>query len=116
MKKKISIFLIILSVLFILSAPHVPECFALDEPDIISDSALLYCFDTDDYICEKNIDEQAFPYSTTKIMTVYLAATMLDPDEVVTISVHVENISRVRDYSVMGLTSKIGRASCRETV
>ena len=103
MKKKISIFLIILSVLFILSAPHVPECFALDEPDIISDSALLYCFDTDDYICEKNIDEQAFPYSTTKIMTVYLAATMLDPDEVVTISVHVENISRVRDYSVMGL-------------
>ena len=71
MKKKISIFLIILSVLFILSAPHVPECFALDEPDIISDSALLYCFDTDDYICEKNIDEQAFPYSTTKIMTVY---------------------------------------------
>ena len=55
-------------------------------PDLTAGSAAIYSLDLDDFVYEKNSDEKLPPYSITKILTVYLALTDLDPDQVLTAS------------------------------
>ncbi len=51
-----------------------------DDPNILSESALLIDASTGKVIYEKNADKKMFPASTTKIMTAYLAIKNLDLD------------------------------------
>lgn len=55
-------------------------------PGIRAQSAIMYSTDLDEPVYEKNADQRMEPYSTTKIMTAYLALENLDPNETVTAS------------------------------
>lgn len=55
-------------------------------PDITASSAIVYSIDLDMPVYEKNADTRMAPYSTTKILTCYLALENLDPEQVVTAS------------------------------
>ena len=55
-------------------------------PGIRAQSAIIYSTDLDIPVFEKNADQRMEPYSTTKILTCYLALKNLDPDEELTAS------------------------------
>lgn len=55
-------------------------------PGIRAQSAIMYSTDLDIPVFEKNADQRMEPYSTTKILTCYLALKNLDPDEELTAS------------------------------
>lgn len=57
-----------------------------DAPPVKASSAIIWSLDLDKPVYEKNADERMAPYSTTKILTCYLALENLDPDQIVTVS------------------------------
>ena len=62
-------------------------------PAITAKAAILYSVDLDEIIYSKNQDIKYDPYSITKLVTSYLAANNLDPEEKVTISKNAANDS-----------------------
>ena len=57
-----------------------------EAPELSAKGAALYSLDMDRMVYGKNEDEKLDPYSTTKLLTCWLALDNLDPDETVTIS------------------------------
>ena len=57
-----------------------------EAPELKADSAALYSLDMDRMVYGKNVDERISPYSTTKLLTCWLALENLSPDDVVTVS------------------------------
>ena len=55
-------------------------------PGIRAQAAIMYSTDLDEPVYEKNADQRMEPYSTTKILTCYLALENLDPEMLVTAS------------------------------
>ena len=68
-------------------------------PELLSDghltatSAILIEADTGKVIYEKNADTLMYPASTTKILTIWLALTLGNPDQVITVSQEAVNIA-----------------------
>jgi len=88
--------------LMILLAISCTPVFARDAgPDIKSASAILVHEDSGYILFEKNADEKAYPASTTKIMTAFLAIENLDPNQSITVQDSAIQIDR--DGSNMGL-------------
>lgn len=86
-KKTISFCLIIL-LLWVAFAAQAQSVFAAGpkKPDISARGAVVYCQNTGEVVYSKNIEYRYSPYSTTKLMTVLLAAQNLPLDQEVTIS------------------------------
>ncbi len=57
-----------------------------EAPDIEARAAAMYSLDLGRFVYEKNADNRVEPYSTTKLLTCWLALENLDPDQVVTAS------------------------------
>ena len=55
-------------------------------PKLKAKGAALYSFDMNKIVFSKNGDKRLEPYSTTKLLTCWLALQNLDPDEMVTVS------------------------------
>lgn len=70
-----------------------------DHPELLAEghlnaaSAILIEADSGKVIFRKNADTPMHPASTTKIMTVYLALTMMNPETVVTVSENAVNVA-----------------------
>ena len=87
--RKLVCFLIIVTMLF--SATVIG--FAAEEgPNIVADSAIIYCADTDEVIWEKNPHNKMEPASITKLLTCLIAVEKLDLDKEVTITEDIEII------------------------
>lgn len=71
--------------------PNQPEI--LSEGHLNAASAILIEADSGKVIFEKNADEMMHPASLTKIMTVYLALAMADPETVVEVSENAVNVA-----------------------
>lgn len=85
--KLITIFIIIISISFAMLTP----ASAVDLPDVSAKSVLLLEADTNTVLFAENENERVYPASTTKIMTVFLAAEAISEgrvsgDDVVTVS------------------------------
>ena len=63
-----------------------------EAPDIKAECAVLYSLDLGEFVYSKNADKKIAPYSTTKILTCWLALQNLDKEQVVTVS---ENATQV---------------------
>ena len=63
-----------------------------EAPDIKAECAVLYSLDLGEFVFSKNADKKIDPYSTTKILTCWLALKNLDKEQVVTVS---ENATQV---------------------
>ena len=74
----------------------------LDEDQLTAWSALVMEESTGEIIFEKDIDIRLYPASTTKIMTVLLGCIWCDPDETVTVSSSILNITDP-DATMLGL-------------
>ena len=61
-------------------------------PDIIADSAIIYCGGTGEILWEKNADARMEPASITKLLTCLIAVEELDLDKKVTITADIEAI------------------------
>ncbi|MBR6752853.1 MAG: D-alanyl-D-alanine carboxypeptidase [Clostridia bacterium] len=87
-----------LILLSLMPAVHAAE-YDPDHPEILSEghlnaaAAILIEANSGRVIFEKNADTPMHPASTTKIMTVYLALTMMDPNTVVTVSENAVNVA-----------------------
>lgn len=57
-----------------------------EAPEIKADCAVLYSLDLGEFVYGKNADKRIDPYSTTKILTCWLALKNLDKEQVVTVS------------------------------
>ncbi len=57
-----------------------------EAPELAARSAAMYSLDMERFVYEKDADKKIDPYSTTKILTCWLALENLDPQETVTIS------------------------------
>ena len=57
-----------------------------EAPDIEAEAAAMYSLDLQQFVYEKNADKRVEPYSTTKLLTCWLALENLDPDQTVTAS------------------------------
>ena len=57
-----------------------------EAPEIKADCAVLYSLDLGEFVYSKNADKRTDPYSTTKILTCWLALENLDKEQVVTVS------------------------------
>ena len=57
-----------------------------EAPDLDAKGAALYSYDLGQIVYGKNENERLEPYSTTKLLTCWLALEKLDPDSVVTVS------------------------------
>ena len=57
-----------------------------EAPELAAKSAAMYSLDMERFVYEKEADKKIDPYSTTKILTCWLALENLDPQETVTIS------------------------------
>lgn len=57
-----------------------------DTPEIKADCAVLYSLDLGEFVYSKNADKRIDPYSTTKILTCWLALKNLDKEQIVTVS------------------------------
>ena len=87
--RKLVCFLIIATMLF--SATVIG--FAAEEgPNIVANSAIIYCADTDEVIWEKNPHAKMEPASITKLLTCLIAVERLDLDKEVTITEDIEII------------------------
>ena len=87
--RKLVCFLIIVTMLF----PATVIGFAAEEgPNIVADSAIIYCADTDEVIWEKNPHNKMEPASITKLLTCLIAVEKLDLDKEVTITEDIEII------------------------
>lgn len=64
-------------------------------------SAIVIEQDSRDVLFEKNADEMRPPASTTKVLTAFLALTMSDPEEIVTVSPYAASVPE--DASKIGL-------------
>lgn len=71
--------------------PLYPE--RLSEGHLSASSAILVEADSGEVIFEKNADALMYPASTTKILTVWLALTMGDPEQKITVSENAVNIA-----------------------
>ena len=58
----------------------------LDEGHLSAGAAILIEADSGKVIFEKNADQIMYPASTTKILTVWLALTFGDPEQIITVS------------------------------
>lgn len=65
----------------------------LDDGHLTATSALLIEADSGNVIFEKNADQIMYPASTTKILTVWLALTIGDPNQVITVSEAAVNLA-----------------------
>ena len=87
--RKLVCFLIIVTMLF----PATVIGFAAEEgPNIVADSAIIYCADTDEVVWEKNPHNKMEPASITKLLTCLIAVEKLDLDKEVTITEDIEII------------------------
>ena len=59
---------------------------ALEDSDLLSEAVIVMDADTGQILYEKNMHEQLYPASITKIMTAYLAMKYLEPDQILTMS------------------------------
>ena len=57
-----------------------------EAPEIKADCAVLYSLDLGEFVYGKNADKRVDPYSTTKILTCWLALKNLDKEQIVTVS------------------------------
>ena len=71
--------------------PLYPELLA--EGHLSAASAILIEADSGKVIFEKNADQRMYPASTTKILTVWLALTMGDPEQKITVSENAVNLA-----------------------
>ncbi|MDD6855318.1 MAG: D-alanyl-D-alanine carboxypeptidase [Oscillospiraceae bacterium] len=77
---------------FLLSVALLPACIPLgacaqaEEPEIISEAAVLMDAQTGQILYEKNMDERMYPASITKILTGYLALKYGNPADELTMS------------------------------
>ena len=62
-------------------------------PNLTAKAAILYSTDLDEIVYSKNENTKYAPYSITKLVTAYIAANMLDPEEEVIISKKAANDS-----------------------
>lgn len=60
-------------------------------PDVTAKSAVLYSEDLEEVVYTKNADTRYAPYSITKLVTCYVAAQVLDKNEVIVISKNAAN-------------------------
>lgn len=101
--KKITSLLIVIT---IICALFTPACLAdgVKQPELISESGVLMDAATGQVLWEKNMHDQKFPASITKIMTVLLAVENLKMDDTITMSEEaVHSVSR--DSSHIALTT-----------
>ena len=75
--KKIKIFPFLIAVCIALTV-SAPAAYALEEPNIGAEAAVLVDMNSDRVIYEKNMDEERAPASLTKIMTALLALEAID--------------------------------------
>lgn len=87
-KKIISILIMVSMIFFATSMAFANEA----GPDIVADSAIIYCADTDEVIWEKNPDAKMEPASITKLLTCLIAVENLDLEQTVTITEDIELI------------------------
>ncbi|MFZ5352926.1 MAG: D-alanyl-D-alanine carboxypeptidase family protein [Bacillota bacterium] len=80
MKRKLLIFLIIISMINIVSVQA--------EPDVASPSAILIDYKTGKVLYERNADTTMYPASTTKVMTGILALEHGKLDDIVTVGIN----------------------------
>lgn len=102
MKRIISL----LIVFTIICALFTPACLAdgIKQPELISESGVLLDAATGQVLWEKNMHDQKFPASITKIITVLLAVEQLKMDDTITMSeAAVSSVSR--DSSHIALTA-----------
>lgn len=101
-------FLMLVAAMFLLPAlktsaseydPKHPE--NLTGNNLRASSAIVIEQTTGDVLFEKNADEIRPPASTTKVLTVFLALTMSDPEEIVTVSPYAASMPE--DASKIGL-------------
>lgn len=84
LKKKLSILIIILFVIF--NIFFISKSFASSAPELNSEAAFLIESETGNILYEKNSTEKMYPASTTKILTAILAIENCDLDEIATVS------------------------------
>ena len=72
-----------------------------DEPEVLSEAAILMDFNSGKVLFEKDADDEMYPASTTKIMTAIIAIESLDYETVLTASAKAIDIDR--DGSNMGI-------------
>ena len=91
------------------AAPAHAAEYSAEHPEILEtehlncEAAILIEMDSGEVIFEKNADATMFPASTTKILTTYLALTMADMDDMVTVSYSAVDIPE--DSSSLGLVA-----------
>ncbi len=84
MKRKHSIGIVLLALIFLVSSVH--GTFALEEkPEIKSEAAILMDARSGDILFEKNIDQPLHPASLTKILTAIIVLEQLEVDQVITV-------------------------------
>ncbi|MBQ9265160.1 MAG: D-alanyl-D-alanine carboxypeptidase [Clostridia bacterium] len=101
-RAKVRMLALLLAVLFALPA-FFPAALADDYdgryPELLEDghltatSAILIEADSGQVVYEKNADTPMYPASTTKILTIWLALTLGDPDQKITVSQEAVNIA-----------------------
>ena len=75
----------------------------VEEPEITTECALVYCENTDQVIYQKNESTMASPFSTTKLLTAYLVVKYLSLDDVITVSANAARWAEEDEYSHIGL-------------
>lgn len=85
--------------------PNYPEDLA--EGHLNAASAILIEAETGNVIFEKNADAIMHPASTTKILTVYLALTMADPQMEVTVSENAVNVAEDESTAKLAAGEKV---------
>ena len=65
----------------------------LEEGHLSAASAILIEAESGEVIFEKSPDQMMFPASTTKILTIWLALTLADPNQIITVSQEAVNIA-----------------------
>ena len=99
MKNKI-VSLILIMLIFILNSSI--SCYAVNEPNIIADAAILIDSSSEKILYSKNATEKMYPASTTKILTAILVIENCNLEDIVTVPY--EAISSIPSgYSVAAL-------------
>lgn len=94
----VGLLLIVVLLFIIFTSGHKGQMIACGDinakaPDIKAQAAVLYSEDLDQVVYTKNADAQHAPYSITKLVTCYVAAQVLDKNEIVVVSKRAANDS-----------------------
>lgn len=110
-KRKISIIEIAVLIVALISIFSLDAAYAdskLDMPQLHSKAVSVYCLNTDEVLYEKNANRRINPYSTTKVLTAYLAATKVSPKKVMKVDKKAAKIGESSMYLEEGEKVSVG--------